>query len=82
MESRLIIRKVACIIISVLLLTVCYILIKHDFESADKSDRETVIKYCECLRENFNQRSDCAREVSSYSYKYLDKLVVQYKIQK
>lgn len=82
MESRVLIRKIVCIIIAALLFGLCIYLIKQDFESANNRDRDLARKYVQCLRENFNQRSDCARDVSEYSYKYLDKLVEQFKIQK
>ncbi len=64
-------RKLILFLIFVMILVIGVLGIKVSIRN---KQRNIIKKYDECLKENFNQRSDCARDVSNYTYEYLEYL--------
>lgn len=73
MEKRLC-DKLTIIILIIIIIALGVILIKSEIDSDKLHKKQVVEEYEKCLAENFNQRYDCARIVSNYSYQYLDQL--------
>ena len=55
-----------------------YISITSEIERDRENDIKAVKEYDKCLKENFNQRYDCARDIESYTYQKLDQLRIKY----
>ena len=69
-------RKLILVLIFVMILVMGILGLRTAIRN---KQRIIVEKYEKCLVENFNQRSDCARDVSNYTYKYLDQLRKSFK---
>ena len=55
-----------------------YISITSEIERDRENDIKAVKEYDKCLKENFNQRYDCARDIEGYTYQKLDQLRIKY----
>lgn len=55
-----------------------YISITSEIERNHENDLKAVKEYDKCLKENFNQRYDCARDIEGYTYRELDQLRIKY----
>lgn len=60
-------------------LTLCMFVMafKEAHRTLQEREKETMIKYIECLKENFTQRDYCARKLNE-SYTFLDRKIVDY----